>query len=137
MVAVVAQVLHPEPADGPDPGAGVDQRPEDRPVPKPVHVAGFDGGEETARLVDTHLGRAALPERMAHPPDRLKRIQDRRVPGHQGIEEVAQSGQGLVLGGGGHRGARPGTGRPNPGVTWCSSSPSFSHQVRNRLTWWA
>ena len=101
MVAVVSQVLHPEPADGPDPGAGVDERPEDRPVPKPVHVAGFDGGEETARLVDTHLGRAALPERVAHPPDRLKRIQDCRVPGHQGIEEVAQSREGLVLGGGG------------------------------------
>ena len=51
------------------------------------------------RLVDTHLGRPALPERVAHPPDRLKRIQHRRVPGHQGIEEVAQSGEGLVLGG--------------------------------------
>ena len=63
---------------------GVDERPEDRPVPKPVHVAGFDGGEETTRLVDRHLGRAALPERMAHPPDRLKGIQHRRVPGHQG-----------------------------------------------------
>ena len=46
-------------------------------------------------------GVPALPERMAHPPDRLKGIQHRRVPGHQGIEEVAQSREGLVLGGGG------------------------------------
>ena len=38
------------------------------------------------------------PNGMAHPPDRLKRIQDRRVAGHQGIEEVAQRRQGLVLG---------------------------------------
>ena len=98
VVAVVSQVLHPEPADGPDPGAGVDEGPEDRPVPKPVHVASFDGGEELPGLVDGHLGRAALPERVAHPPDRLKRIQDRRVPGHQGIEEVAQRREGLVLG---------------------------------------
>ncbi len=100
VLAVVAKILHPEPGDGPDPGAGVDERPEDRPVPKPVHVAGFDGGEELPGLVDRHLGRPALPVRVAHPPDRLKGIEDRRVPGHQGIEEVAQSGQGLVLGGG-------------------------------------
>ena len=37
LVPLVAQVLDPEPADGPDPGAGVDERSQDRPVPKPVH----------------------------------------------------------------------------------------------------
>ena len=100
MVAVISQVLHPEPADGADPGAGVDERPEDRPVPKPVHTIRLDGGEELARLVDRHLGRAALTERMARTPDRLKGIQHGRVASHQHVEEMAQSGQGLVLGGG-------------------------------------
>ena len=35
---------------------------------------------------------------MAHPPDRLKRIQEDSVPGHQDVEEVAQRREGLVLG---------------------------------------
>ena len=89
VVAVVPQVLHPEPADGPDPGAGVNQRPEDRPVPKPEHAIRLDGGEELPRLLDGRLGRPSLPERMAHPPDRLKGIEKDRMPGHQDVEEVA------------------------------------------------
>ena len=35
---------------------------------------------------------------MAHPPDRLKRIQEGGVSGHQDVEEVAQRREGLVLG---------------------------------------
>ena len=99
VVAVIPQVLDPEPADGPDPGAGVDERSEDRPVPEPEHTIRLDGGEQLPGLGDGRLGRPALPEGMAHPPNRLKGIEDRRVAGHQDVEEVAQSGQGLVLGG--------------------------------------
>ena len=36
--AVVPQVPDPQPTDGPDPGAGVNQGAQDRPVPEPVHV---------------------------------------------------------------------------------------------------
>ena len=67
------KILHPEPADGPDPGAGVDEGPEDRPVPKPVHAIRFDGGEELPGLVDRHLGRAALPEAGGAPPGPTER----------------------------------------------------------------
>ena len=98
VVAVVAKILHPEPADGPDPGAGVDERPQDRPVPKPVHIVRLDGGQQQPGLVDGRLGRAALAEGMAHPPDRLKRIEDGRVSGHQDIEKMPQRREGLVLG---------------------------------------
>ena len=98
VVAVVSQVLHPEPADGSDPGVGVDERPQDRPVPKPVHIVRLDGGQQLPGLVDGRLGCFALAEGMAHPPDRLKRIEHGRVPGHQDVEEVAQGREGLVLG---------------------------------------
>ena len=98
MVAVVTQVLHPEPADGPDPGSGVDEGSQNRPVPEPVHIVRLDGGEQQPGLVDGRLGRAALPEGMAHPPDRLKGIEHGRVAGHR-IKEVAQGREGLVLGG--------------------------------------
>ena len=70
------QVVHPEPADGPDPGAGVNERPEDRPVPKSEHTICLDGGEEMARpparLGDGHLGRATVPEGVAHPLEPTK-----------------------------------------------------------------
>ena len=64
VVAVVSQILHPEPADGPDPGAGVDEGPQDRPVPKPEHaIASFDGGQQLPSLFDGRLGRASLAVR--------------------------------------------------------------------------
>ena len=72
----------------------------------------LDGGEQLPGLVDGRLGRPALPERMAHPPDRLKRIQHGRVASHQHVEEMAQSGQGLILGRARRRGAAPETFRP-------------------------
>ncbi len=34
MVAVISQVPDLQPTDGPDPGAGVDERPQDRPIPQ-------------------------------------------------------------------------------------------------------
>ena len=99
MGAVVAQVLDPEPGDGPDPGAGVDERPQDRPVLQPLRAIGPDGGEERPRLLDGRFGRPALPERVAYPSDRMKRVQHDRVARHQDVEKMLERRPRLVLGG--------------------------------------
>ena len=52
-----------------------------------------------ARLLDGRLGRPSFTEGMAHPPDRLKRIQEDSVSCHQDVEEMAQRREGLVLSG--------------------------------------
>ena len=98
MVSGIPQVPDPEPAKRPDAGAGVDEGSQDRPVPKPVHIVRLDGGEQLPGLVDGRLRSSALPEGMAHPPDRLKGIEHGRVSGHQDVEEVAPRREGLVLG---------------------------------------
>ena len=66
-----AQVLHPETTDSPDPGTGVNQRPQDRPVPQSVDILRLNRGEEPAGLLDTRLGRSALAERVAYPPNEV------------------------------------------------------------------
>ena len=50
-------------------------------------------------LGDGRLGRAALPEGMAHPANQPKGIQYGSMPGDEHIKKMPQSGQGLVLGG--------------------------------------
>ena len=89
----------------------------------------LDGGEELPGLLDRHLGRPALPVRVAHPPDRLKGIEHRPragPPGYRRSGAVPARAWFWV-------GAAPGSSSRNrparPGVTWCSSSPWSSHQV--------
>ena len=103
VVAVVPQVPDPDPADGPDAGAGVNERPQDRPVAKSDDVARIDGGEQGPGLADGDLGGPALAVRVPDPPDRLEGIEQDRMPGDERVEEMPQSGQGLVLGGGAPR----------------------------------
>ena len=58
---------------------------------------GARGGEPAGRL-DTRLRRPALSERMTHPLDRMKWIQEDHVSGDQEIEERPERREGLVLG---------------------------------------
>ena len=51
-----------------------------------------------ARLFDGRLGRPSLPDGESHPPDRMKRIEQHRVPSHQDIEKMPQRCQRVVLG---------------------------------------
>ena len=62
-------------------------------------MTGVDGGEKFPGLADGDLGRSALAERILDPPDRLKGIQYGRMPGHEGVEEMPERREGLVLGG--------------------------------------
>ena len=100
LVPLVAQILDPEPGDGPDAGSRINERPQDRPVPKPEHRTRIDRGEELPGLLDGHLGGLSVSERIPDAANGLEGIEHRRVPADQRIEEVAQSGQGLVLVGG-------------------------------------
>ena len=100
LVPLVAQILDPKPGDGADVGAGINVRPQDRPVPKPEHVGRLDRGEQLPGLLDRHLGGLSVSERIPDAANRLKGIEYRRVAADEGVEEVAQSGQSLVLVGG-------------------------------------
>ena len=46
LVALVAQILDPQPGDGSDAAARVDQGPQDGPVAKTDDVGGLDGGQQ-------------------------------------------------------------------------------------------
>ena len=90
VVAVIAQVPDLQAADGPDPGAGVDERSQDRPVPEPVHVIRLDGGEgdgAPARPSPPAFGPRRTGGRT--PGDRMKRIEQGGVSGDQDVEKNA------------------------------------------------
>ena len=131
---MIPQVPDPEPAKRADAGAGVDERPQDRPVPKADDMAGIDGGEKFPGLADGDLGRPALAERILDPPDRLKGIQHDRMTGDERVEEVAQSGQGLVLGGRPPRQLFQEPAGPAGRDLAQLQAVRSSHQVRNWLT---
>ena len=99
MVTVIPQVLAPEPAERPDAGARVDQSAQDRPVAEAEYILDLDGGQKLPGLLDRHLGGPALAGSVPDPPHGLEGVDDRGMSSDQGVEEVTQSGQGLVLGG--------------------------------------
>lgn len=89
VVALVPQVLDPEPAKRPDADTDKNERPEDRPVAQPEHMIRVDGD----------LGSPLLAEQISDPAVRPKGIEHRRVARDERVEELAQTGWGLVPGG--------------------------------------
>ena len=58
-----------------------------------------EGGEQVAGLLDGEFGGFAVDHGVFLAPHGGERVQRHGMASHQGIEEMAQGGQGLILGG--------------------------------------
>lgn len=92
LVAFAGEVLHPKPGHGPNPGAGVRQDRQNRPVPDPHERRDIDGFEEFPGVFDGNLGRFAFADLVALVADRTDGIQDDGVSFDLEVEKVVQTG---------------------------------------------
>ena len=97
--ALVLEVAAAEPGEGADPGPGVGEGSEEGAVAEADDVGEVEGGEEVAGLLDGEFGGLAVDHGVLLAPHGGERVQRHGMASHQGIEEMAQGGQGLVLGG--------------------------------------
>ena len=95
---LVLQVLSPQTRHRSDPGPGIGEGAEKGPIAEAHDVGGVDRVEQIPGLLDGEPGSLAVGGVVLAAADRLKGIQGGGVAGHQGIEEVPEGGQGLVLG---------------------------------------
>ena len=95
---LVLQVLSPQTRHRSDPGPGIGEGAEQGPIAEAHDVGGVDRVEQIPGLLDGEPGSLAVGGVVLAAADRLKGFQGGGVAGHQGIEEVPEGGQGLVLG---------------------------------------
>ena len=97
--ALVLEVAAAEPGEGADPGSGIGEGSEEGAVTEADDVGEVDRGEEVAGLLDGEFGGFAVDHGVFRAPHGGERVQRHGMASHQGIEEMAQGGQGLIFGG--------------------------------------
>ena len=95
---LVLEISTPQPGDGANPGPGVGQGPPNSAISEADYMGGVDRAEQVAGLLDGQAGSLSISGVVFPALDRLEGVEWRGMPGHQGVEEVPQGSQGLVLG---------------------------------------
>ena len=85
--------------EGADTGPGVGEGAEEGAVAEAHYVGSVDGAEQFPGLGDGELGGLAVQHGVLPAPHGGERVQSHGMARDQGIEEMPQGGQGLVLGG--------------------------------------
>ena len=96
--ALVLEIPSPQPGDSAEPGPGIGEGPQKGPIAEAHDVGSVDRGEQVPGLGDGESGSLAVSGVVLAAADRLEGIQGGGVTGDQGVEEMPECGQGLVLG---------------------------------------
>ena len=85
-------------APGLPPAPGVGEGAQHGPIPQPHDAGEVDGGEQVPGLPDGQLGGLAVGHGVLASPHGGKRVQGHGMARHQGVEEMPQGRQCLILG---------------------------------------